>query len=214
MPEANGATAESKALDKERKAVEKIMNDADDMFCGFVKLQILDQDAYARQVKGAEIAGPVHLVKKEGGKVFLQATFAPNPLFYLMLEREPNNFLSGEMWYGDAKRSPLNLIGKIVPKSCEQIVSTMDKTKSSESTLKVELPFLANAPERLAPLSVVTREEKFITKVASVTLELGEAEWKEWKEYRVRFWKQTKAWGASPGDGGDEDDKKKDEKKE
>jgi len=214
MPEANGATAESKALEKEKKAIDKIMNDSDDMFCGFVKLQILDQDAYARQVKGAEISGPVHLLKKEGGKVFLQATFAPNPLFYLMLEREPQNFLSGSMWYGDAKCSPLNLIGKIVPKSCEQLVTTMDKTKSTEFVVKVELPFLANAPERLAPLNVVTREEKFITKVASVTLELGEAEWKEWKEYRVRFWKQTKAWGASPGDGGEEDDKKKDEKKE
>ncbi|CAD7952032.1 unnamed protein product [Amoebophrya sp. A120] len=104
MSNGDNGSKQAKALEKERKAIEKIMNESDDMFCGFVKLQILDQDAYPRQIKGADIGGVVHVEKKEGGKVFLKATFSANPLFYLELQRDNNMFLAGEMWYGDAKR--------------------------------------------------------------------------------------------------------------
>ena len=53
---------------------------------------------------------------------------------------------------------------------------------SQSFTSKVELPFLADAPNRLAPLVVVTKEEKFVTKVVSVKLELSAADWEEWKQ--------------------------------
>jgi len=188
-----------------------IMNEDDSFFCGFVKLQILDQDAYLRGVKGSEVAAPMHL-KREGGKVFLEAQFAGSPLYYLEVQRQADYYLSGQMWYGDAKASPTNAIGKVVPKSCEQIVTTMEKTNTNEFTLKVEVPFLRNSADRLVPLKFVTREERFLTKVSKCSLELSEADWKEWKEYRLRFWRASKAWGLSGQEGGDDDDKKKDDK--
>lgn len=202
---------EKKQLEKEQKVEAKIVDELDVNFCGFTQLSIVDIDGYPKQIKGSGIAGALFL-SRTNGKITIESSFAPNPLYFMKVERDSNMFLTGELWFGEAKKSPLNLIGKIVPKSCEQCVNVMEKTKAEEFQLKVEIPFLKDSPNRLAMLTVVTKEEKFVTKILKISLELADADWMEWKQYRMKFWRSSKAWGASPPAEDDKDEKDKDKK--
>lgn len=190
--------------EKDKKAEAKIIDETDENFCGFIGLQLVDQDGYPRVIKGSQMGAPLQLRRKDG-KVVLEAHFTPNPLYYLHVLREPQLFLTGELWYGEAKKSPTNLIGKLVPKSSSQLVEVMEKCKTEEFTVKLEVPFLANAPSRLLPLVVGTKDEKFCTKVIYARAEFSEKDWAEWKAYRLQFWRVHKAWGSN---GGDDEEKK------
>ena len=90
--------------------------------------QIVDQDGLPRVTKGSANQSALHLEKKDG-KVFLTASFTPNPIYYLQIQRDSQMFLTGSLWFGEEKRNRLNTIGGVMPKSCEQIVTTMDKCK-------------------------------------------------------------------------------------
>lgn len=195
----------------EAKAEAKILDLQDESFCGFCQLAVVDQDGYTRATKGNNLGGTLFCTRKNG-KVALSAQWSSNPLYYLQVQRDQNLYLSGDLWFGEPKKSPTNLIGKIVPKKSEQLLQEMEKANGEQFQVKVEMPFLANAAGRLATLTVTAKEEKFVTKVAKVELELSEEDWLEWKQYRLRFWRVGKAWGGGPEKA--DDDEKKDEKKD
>lgn len=196
-----------------KKAEDKIIDAEEKNFCGFCSFSIQDQDGYTRVVKGSSCSGPL-FIEKAGAGVVISATFTPNPLHYLEIQRDGNFYLVGNMWYGSEKKSASNLIGALIPKNSEQITTQLENGDVAE--LQVDLPFLKNSGARLAKLKLTTKEQKFITKVVKVELELSAADWEEWKQYRLRFWRLGKTMGASgaPSGGDDDDDKKKDDKKE
>merc|ERR1712060_258943 len=118
-------------------------------------------------------------IKKEGGRVKLEAQFAPNQICQLL------------------------------PKECK-----MPKEDNWEAFgCEAEVPFLKDAPARLSKVNFSVKEQKFTTKIVKATVDLSEADWKEWKDYRIKLWGCDKAW-ADSGAGGDEKDKDKDGKDE
>lgn len=209
---------EIKEKEAEVKSEKKVIDGDDACFCGFMSLQVVDSDGLQKMNKGSAIGGVLH-IEKEGGKVKLVSKHSLNPLYYLEIQRDAALYLFGEIWYGEQKRTPLNGIGRVIPKSCKALIDSMEKAGSDSFELDVELPFLSNHVDRLGKLIVKTKEQKFVTKVVEVTLELSEADWTAWKEYRLKFWKVSKAWGAGWGGGvtpdkDDDDDEEKKDKKE
>jgi len=195
--------------EKEKKALEKtiakIVDENEDNFCGVCSLQVIDEYGYQKKTKGAAIEAPLFIVK-EGGTVKLVAEFTPNPIFFLHLKDE-GDFLYGKWWYGPGNWSRSNQICQLVPKLCK-----MPKEDNWEAfACKAEVPFLKGAPSRLSNVTFAIKEEKFTTKIVKATVEMSEADWKEWKAYRVKLWGVEKAWGGGGG-GGDEDKEGKEEK--
>merc|ERR1711974_268275 len=94
----------------------------------------------------------------------------------------------------------------------------MEKASSPEFTLDAEAPLLKGAPGKLYKATITTREQKYITKVVKVTLEIPRPYWVEWKNHRLRFWQFNKnSSGQAPPHGGGHDKEEKDgeqEKKE
>merc|ERR1712050_778466 len=139
-----------------------------------------------------------------------------NPLFYLGVPNEEGQLLWGQWWIGE-KNSTLTNICSAIPKLCQTAHKEMEKTPQ-EFTLDAEMPLLKNAPSKLVKITVTTKEQKFLTKVSKVKLEIPRASWTEWKEHRLRFWQFNKNQAAAPspgGGGGDDkdDEDKKEEKK-
>lgn len=204
------------AIEKSKKDVQaetKVMDPEDESFCGFVKLHIVDQDGLGKVTKGNNIEGVLH-VKREGETVKLCADWTLNPLYYMKIERDNQLFCYGSMWYGEQKKSTLNTVACIVPKNCQKVMEELEKNekgKQSECFLEADMPFLANSPNRLVQVKLITKEERYVTKVTGVELHVPQKAWTEWKEYRLRFWRQSKAWSGTGGEDKEDDDKKKDE---
>jgi len=220
-------TEEEKEIEKEKKAEEKEkkaevkakrkwMDDSDENFCGFVSLMIVDSDGYAKKTKGMDIKGPLYMVSDgaAGDPVQLEAEFAMNPLFYVQVPNEENLLLFGQWWVGE-KPSTLTTIGSGIPKSCQMAHRDMEKNSATEFVMDVEMPLLKGAPSRLVKATVSTKEQKFITKVLKVRLDVPRASWNEWKAHRFRFkeFAKNQAGGGGGGGGGEDKEEKKDEEK-
>jgi hypothetical protein len=213
------AEKERKAEEKEKKAEakskKKVLDENDESFCGFVGLQIVDSDGYAKKVKGMDIKGPLFMVSDgaTGDPVVLEAEFAMNPLFYIQVPNDESLLMFGQWWIGE-KQSTLGTIGTAIPKSCQTALKDMEKSSSTDFTIDVEMPLLKGAPTRLVKAQITTKEQKFITKVVKVKLEVPRASWQEWKEHRYRFTQFAKNQSGKSAGGGGGDDEKEDEKKE
>lgn len=207
-------TAEQKALEKEQKAMNKILDAKDENFCGFCAFDVIDQDGYKKQVKGCHLdQAPVFISRNSSGKVELTACFTVRPQSFMKVDRDNNLFMNGLIWYGAEKKSPTNLIGRIVPKSMEKCHGELQESgKLSEFSVDFEIPFLAKSNKRLAKMKFQTTEERCTHKVTGLSVELTEQDWMEWKQYKLQFWKIAKAGGG--GGGGGEEDDEKDKKKE
>merc|ERR1711907_241512 len=101
-----------------------------------------------------------------------------------------------------------------IPKLCQTIHRDMEKASTCEFTIDIEMPLLKGSPSRLVKAQITTKEQKFITKVVKVRLEVPRASWLEWKNHRLRFWQFGKNQGGGGGGGGGGGDDKEDEKKE
>jgi len=213
------AEKEKKAEEKEKKAEvkskRKWMDENDENFCGFMSLMIVDSDGYAKKTKGMDCKGPLYMVSDGAAEtVVLETEFAMNPLFYIQVPNEENLLLFGSWWIGE-KPSTLTTIGSAIPKMCQVAHKDMDKSSTSEFTLDVEMPLLKGAPSRLVKATITTKEQKFVTKILKVKLEVPRASWLEWKSHRMRFWQWGKSQsGAPPAGGGGGGDDDKEEKKE
>lgn len=211
------AEKEAKAEEKEKKALEKakakMFDEKDECFCGFLELGIADEDGYGRKTKGAKIKGPLFLASEPGADpVVLEAEFAMNPLFYMQVPNEEGQLVCGNFWIGE-KSGPLTNICEIIPKLCTTLTKEMEKAGNGECTVDAQMPLLRNAPSKLVKVTITTKEQKFITKVAKVSVKIPKDYWTEFKNHRIRFWQYGKNQsGASAGGGGGGDDK--DEKKE
>jgi len=199
-------------MGKEARGMVKLMDEKDEMFCGFCSFNVIDQDGYPKMIKGCALADTPLYIDREGGKVILTASFAPKPHGYLEIQRDNQLYVSGSIWYGESKKSSINCIGKLIPKQMEIVSKEMEKSGSTTFECKLELPFLKNAPKRLATVVFDTVEERFLTKISSFRVELTEADWTEWKQHKVKFWRINKAQGGATEE--DDKDEKKDEKKD
>merc|ERR1711907_626360 len=104
-----------------------------------------------------------------------------------------------------------------IPKLCQTIHRDMEKASTCEFTIDIEMPLLKGSPSRLVKAQITTKEQKFITKVVKVRLEVPRASWLEWKNHRWRFkefGKNQAGGGGGGGGGGGEEEKKDEEKKE
>jgi len=210
----NEKKAEEKKKKEEEKAKKKWFDDADEDFCGFMSLMIVDSDGYAKKTKGMDMKGPMYMVSDGAAAdpVVLETEFAMNPLFYVQVPNEESLLLFGQWWIGE-KPSTLTTIGSAIPKACQIAHRDMEKSSTAEFSMDVEMPLLKGAPSRLVKATISTKEQKFITKVVKVRLEVPRASWKEWKEHRYRFKTLGKNQGGGGGGGGGDDDEKKDEEK-
>jgi len=215
------AEAERKAEEKEKKAEAKAkkkwFDEADESFCGFMSLMIVDQDGYAKQTKGMDIKGPLYMVSDgaAGDPVVLETEFALNPLYFMQVPNDENLLLFGQWWIGE-KPAPLTMIGSAIPKVCTVAHKDMEKSSTSEFSMDVAMPLLKGAPSRLVKATITTKEQKFVTKVMKVRLEVPRASWMEWKTHRFRFSQFAKAQaggGGGASGGPDKDEEKKDEEK-
>jgi len=202
--------AEEKKEKEEAKAKKKWFDEADENFCGFMSLQIVDTDGYAKKTKGMDIKGPMYLVSDaKADTVVLEAEFSANPLFYCQVPNEESLLMFGKWWIGE-KPSTLTTIGASIPKSCQAAHKDMEKSSTTEFSMEVEMPLLKGAPSRLVSATIVTKEQKFITKVVKVSLKVPRASWMEWKQHRYRFkeFNKNQAGGGGGGGGGGEEEKK------
>jgi len=206
--------AEQKEKKAEAKAKRKWFDESDEDFCGFMSLMIVDSDGYAKQTKGMATKGPLYMVSDGAAAdpVVLETEFAMNPLFFIQVPNDENLLLYGQWWIGE-KPSTLTTIGSAIPKSCTMLHKDMEKSSTSVFSLDVEMPLLKGAPSRLVKAQITTKEQKFITKVMKVRLEIPRASWMEWKTHRHRFTVFAKNQGGGGGGGEDKGAEKKDEEK-
>merc|ERR1712217_721770 len=107
---------------------------------------------------------------------------------------------------GGEKPGTLTTIGSAIPKACQIAHRDMEKASSTEFSMDVEMPLLKGAHSRLVKATITTKEQKFITKVVKVKLEIPRASWNEWKLHRYRFFRFGKNQsGGAPGGGGEDD---------
>merc|ERR1719491_2697598 len=176
---------------------------------------IVDSDGYAKQTKGMDIKGPLYMVSDgtAGDPVVLETEFAMNPLFFIQVPNDENLLLFGQWWIGE-KPSTLTTIGSAIPKSCTMLHKDMEKSSTSVFSLDVEMPLLKGAPSRLVKAQITTKEQKFVTKVTKVRLEVPRASWMEWKTHRHRFSQSAKNQANGGGGGSGSEDKAEDKKDE
>jgi len=209
--------AEEKEAKAEVKAKKKWMDESDENFCGFMSLMIVDSDGYAKKTKGMDIKGPLYMTSDgaSGDPVVLETEFAMNPLFYIQVPNEENLLMFGQWWMGE-KPSTLTTIGSAIPKACQIAHKDMDKSSTADFSIDVEMPLLKGAASRLVKATITTKEQKFVTKVVKVKLEVPRASWTEWKEHRRRFQQfgKNQGGGGDSGGGGGDEEKKDEEKKE
>lgn len=186
----------------------KVIDETDEYVCGFVALQVLDQDGYVKKQKGSQIEAPLHLASTEGDFVVLQADFAVNPLFYLQLTSEEGQYLYGRWWLGDAKWSRTNQICTLIPKLTQDVHKVLD-TGTTEFTADAEMAFLKGAPSRLLQVKLGTKEQRFVTKLISASVQIPKAAWAEWKQYRLKLWRSSKSWAGEDKSGKDDEEKEK-----
>eukprot|EP00440_Ansanella_granifera_P010692 gb/GFBE01011601.1/.p1 GENE.gb/GFBE01011601.1/~~gb/GFBE01011601.1/.p1 ORF type:complete len:208 (+),score=72.12 gb/GFBE01011601.1/:1-624(+) len=190
------------------KASKKILDENDELACGFCSFIILDQDGYAKKTKGCAVDAPWHLLKSDADSVVMQADLPANALFYLQIANEDGLYLYGEWWLGDAGKSKSNQICDLIPKECKLIQKALDGDKT-DFEVQAQMPLLKNSSARPITLKVSTQEQKFVTKIVRAELTVPKSLWLEWKQQRLTMWRASKAWKGE-GAGGD-DDKKKDE---
>eukprot|EP00747_Dinoflagellata_sp_TGD_P111570 gnl/TRDRNA2_/TRDRNA2_171250_c0_seq8.p1 gnl/TRDRNA2_/TRDRNA2_171250_c0~~gnl/TRDRNA2_/TRDRNA2_171250_c0_seq8.p1 ORF type:complete len:234 (+),score=82.89 gnl/TRDRNA2_/TRDRNA2_171250_c0_seq8:84-785(+) len=207
---------EEKEKKAEAKATSKFMDEADENFCGFMNLIIVDSDGYAKKTKGMDIKGPLYMTSDgaTGDPVVLETEFALNPLFFIQVPNDDNLLMFGQWWVGENK-STLTTIGSAIPKFTKVALTDMEKSGTSEFSLDVEMPLLKGAPSRLVKATISTKEQKFVTKVVKTKIEIPRASWKEWKQHRNKFRNFGKnQGGGGAGGGGGGGGEKKEEKKE
>uniref|UniRef100_A0A7S1APT1 Uncharacterized protein n=1 Tax=Noctiluca scintillans TaxID=2966 RepID=A0A7S1APT1_NOCSC len=186
----------------------RFVDEDDQNVCGFVTLQTLDSDGYAKKTKGTAIEAPFHLVSS-GEEIVLEANFPANALFFLQISNE-DNYLFGRWWIGDATWSKTNQLCQVVPLRHKDIVKALEKDGSGTFTAGAEVPFLPRCSdsERLVRVNIETQEVKYVTKVVRVSVVIPKDLWNEWKQYRLKLWRRSKQWA---GEDKTEDKKKKDE---
>eukprot|EP00416_Gambierdiscus_australes_P045106 CAMPEP_0171106120 /NCGR_PEP_ID=MMETSP0766_2-20121228/64090_1 /TAXON_ID=439317 /ORGANISM="Gambierdiscus australes, Strain CAWD 149" /LENGTH=198 /DNA_ID=CAMNT_0011567129 /DNA_START=82 /DNA_END=678 /DNA_ORIENTATION=- len=188
------------------KGAKRLLDEEDENVCGFCSLQLLDQDGYTKKTKGSNIQVPFHHASSEGDMIVLESVFPMNQLFYLQIPSEEGNNIYGRWWLGE-KWSTNSQICELVVKDCVAIHKSLDGDKK-DFILDAQVPFLRDSDTRLVKVNVTVKEQRFVTKVARVTLQIPKAAWLEWKQYRLKLWRTSKMWG-----GEDKDDEKKDEEK-
>mmetsp|Transcript_3039 Transcript_3039/g.5078 ORF Transcript_3039/g.5078 Transcript_3039/m.5078 type:complete len:196 (+) Transcript_3039:76-663(+) len=181
----------------------KFIDANDDNFTGFCCIQVLDQDGYQRKTKGSMVEAPVFLTKRDG-LVILEAQFPSDPLFYLQIDDREGLHIFGQWWLGPGGWARTNQICSMLPITTQAIAKQIEQSGDGSFVAEAEVPFLKNAPSRLAKVSFVTKEARFQTKVLRAAIEMPVDSWTEMKEYRSRLWQSWKAWG-----GKDENEKKK-----
>lgn len=181
----------------------KLLDDKN--ICGFCTLQVLDPDGIPYKTNGHKIEAPFHVVSGADDKVVLESTFAWNPVFNLALHSD-DSWLFGRWWIGEANWSRTNQLASVVPKSR----SAIDKElKDDAFTAEAEMPFIKDGGKRLLPVKLTTVERRLKRTVASANLEIPRDAWDEYKQYRLKLWRQGKMWSAS-----DKKEKKDDKKDE
>jgi hypothetical protein len=207
------ADDEEKEKKAEVKATAKFMDAADENFCGYMSLMIVDSDGYAKKTKGMEIKGPLYMTSDgaKGDPVVFETEFALNPLFFIQVPNDENLLMYGSWWIGE-KPSTLTTIGSTIPKATQVAQKDMEESGTTDFTMDVEMPLLKGAPSRLVKATISTKEQKFVTKVIKAKLEVPRASWTEWKQHRNKF--RNFAKGGAGGGGGGGDEKKDEEKKE
>lgn len=187
--------------------LKKFIDEEDEKFTGFCNLRILDQDGYEKKTKGSVIEAPLFMEKRDG-KVILEAEFPADPLFYLAVQKEEGMYLMGQWWLGSGGWARTNQICSLIPKLTQAIHAAMEKSGGPTFEVSAEMPFLKNSPSRLITVSFVSKEQRFTTKVVRASVQIPEADWSEYKQYRSRLWQSWKVWS------GKDENEKKDKKEE
>lgn len=211
---------EKKQEEKERKALlkaqNKILDEKDELFCGFLSLATVDSDGIQKVVKGTSLSSVPMMCENDGKNVRLTASLPQDAIRALMLNNDSNLYLVCTAWYAAEKAGATNTIGTAVEK-CSTLAEAQENN-NGECKMNLVLPFLKNAAERPAVCKLVCKEVRFQTKVLQVVIEMSVASWMEWKQYRLKFWTYGKVYGAdgkpTGGDDKDDDDKKDGEKKD
>jgi len=198
--------------DQSKKAEKKVFDEADEAFCGYVSLQALDQDGISGRTIGSSVTAPVHIVSAPGDDVVLmEAHFlATNPLFFLELRNEEQFYLWGQWWMDGPSHAANKEICTLVPIRMQECHKQQEKTPN-EFKAAAMCDFLRNSTSRLLDVQLTTVEKKFKTKLTKVTLAMPREAWMEYKAYRVRLWKASKAMQGQEKE--DKKDEKKDEEK-
>jgi hypothetical protein len=186
------------------EGAKKVLDESNENACGFCALQVLDQDGYVKKTKGSQIEAPFH-VTTTADSILLEAQFPLSPLFFLQLLNEEGNFIFGRWWLGDAKWSRTNQLCSLIPKD----VQVLHRGDISEFVVDAEIPFIKDAPSRLAKVAFSTKEQKFVTKVTKVVVTIPKDAWDEWKQYRMKLWRSSKTWAGEDKDEKEDDKDKK-----
>eukprot|EP00931_Biecheleriopsis_adriatica_P007292 TRINITY_DN108598_c0_g1_i1.p1 TRINITY_DN108598_c0_g1~~TRINITY_DN108598_c0_g1_i1.p1 ORF type:complete len:227 (-),score=78.60 TRINITY_DN108598_c0_g1_i1:66-686(-) len=192
------------------KASKKILDENDELACGFCSFSVLDQDGYAKKTKGAAVDAPWHLIKSDAETVVLRADLPSNALFYLQVSNEDGLYFYGEWWLADEGKSKTNQICNVVPKECKLIHKNLDG-ETTDFEVQAQMPLLKDSSSKLVAIKLSTKEQKFVTKVVQAELTVPKPLWLEWKQQRLTLWRASKCWKGEAAGG---DDEKKEEKKD
>mmetsp|Transcript_24367 Transcript_24367/g.44719 ORF Transcript_24367/g.44719 Transcript_24367/m.44719 type:complete len:212 (+) Transcript_24367:85-720(+) len=204
--------------DKEfSKGAKRVLDDESQYVAGFMSLAILDQDGYARKLKGSQSEAPFHL-RMDGDNYILESVFRTDPIFHQEIPAEKEFYIMGKWWMGE-KHSATTEIAQLIVKDLGSIHKQLDGDKK-DFTLECMIPFLPNADqkENLVMATFTTKEQRFVTKVTKCSIVIPKAKWDAWRLFRLKLWRISKAWGGNEEDKEDKDKKEdgegeKDEKK-
>eukprot|EP00933_Yihiella_yeosuensis_P057976 TRINITY_DN5812_c0_g1_i6.p1 TRINITY_DN5812_c0_g1~~TRINITY_DN5812_c0_g1_i6.p1 ORF type:complete len:253 (+),score=51.65 TRINITY_DN5812_c0_g1_i6:63-761(+) len=175
--------------------------------CGFCALHILDADAQVKRTKGFNVEAPWHFsVSEDSTKVYVKASFvAKNPLFFLQLSGDEDEYLAGCWWAGGAIEEPRGVLCILEPRSCQELLKEMETNESEVVEIDASLP-LCSRHSTGAKVRISTESQRLAPpRVSSVELEISAASWLEWKAYRRKLRAADKVWPSKTQGGSNED---------
>merc|ERR1712137_1455266 len=109
-----------------------------------------------------------------GGICMLEAEFPSDPLFFLQIARDEGAYVFGQWWFGPGGWARTNQICSLIPLETSKCHSQLDANEDGVFVANGEVPFLRNAPARLAQVSIKTKEVRYQTKVMKASVAMPE----------------------------------------
>ncbi|PHJ24946.1 hypothetical protein CSUI_001210 [Cystoisospora suis] len=177
-------------------------------FVGYCRAFVVDSDGLQRKTKGSRVEAPLHM-RAEGNKKIFSAYFpAKDPVVMLKLQAEQQEYVYGKMWAGtickpDENPNNNRLLCVIEGQNCKKLSDEVDGSPDNFCKCKAYMPFLVDCYSKPLDARMTTVDEKFVTKLVKVEVEIPDDLYADWLKYYQTLKRVEKE---------DDDDKKSDKK--
>ncbi|EPR58321.1 hypothetical protein TGPRC2_211030 [Toxoplasma gondii TgCatPRC2] len=157
-------------------------------FVGYCRIFVVDNDGLQRKTKGSRVEAPLHM-RVENGKRIFSAYFPPkDPVTMLKIQSDEQEFIYGKLWVGTICKPEENpntnrLLCVIQGQNCKRLSEEVDSSPDSTCKCKAYMPFLPECYSKPVDVRLTTADEKFVTKLVKLEVEVPDEMYEPWMRY-------------------------------